>query len=62
MIAWCADKLRLYEGEYAGEPVHFVDWQYEFAMRAFSWVIWSEKFQRVGALISIGIGMDLKEE
>jgi phage terminase large subunit-like protein len=38
--------LRLYEGEQAGEPMRVLDWQYEATMRIFSWIRWSDHWNR----------------
>ena len=46
VIDWSAKYLRLYEGEHAGEPLIMRDWQYEATMRMFSWVMWSDRYQR----------------
>lgn len=37
-IQWMRDYLRLYEGDWAGQPFVCSDWQEEFAMRCFGWV------------------------
>jgi phage terminase large subunit-like protein len=38
VVDFCQNYLRLYEGEFAGQPVEFRDWQFEATMRLFSWV------------------------
>jgi len=38
IIDFVEDNLRLYEGEYAGQLVKVMPWQYEFWMRLFCWV------------------------
>lgn len=46
VIAFAAKYLRLYEGEYAGQPLVARDWQIEATMRLFGWERWSERWQR----------------
>jgi phage terminase large subunit-like protein len=38
VIDWMRTYLRLYEGEFAGEPFECRDWQREAVMRMFSWI------------------------
>ena len=38
--------LRLYEGDFAGQPLIPRDWQVEVTMRLFGWVRWSERLGR----------------
>src|SRR5262245_35250237 len=38
--------LRLYEGEYAGQPLEPLDWQIEVTMHLFGWVRYSERWGR----------------
>lgn len=46
VIEFIQEHLRLYEGEYAGQPVHIMDWQYDLLMRLFGWVRFSEDWGR----------------
>tara|TARA_B100000519_G_scaffold76160_1_gene65581 strand:+ start:974 stop:2614 length:1641 start_codon:yes stop_codon:yes gene_type:complete len=46
MMEFVQEHLRLYEGEYAGQPVHIMDWQQELFMRLFGWVRFSEDWGR----------------
>lgn len=46
VVDWMAKYLRLYEGEWAGEPFACMDWQYEVTMRMFGWVKRSERWGR----------------
>lgn len=45
-VDWIERFCRLYEGEFAGEPMTLGDWQYDCTMRMFGWVRWSERWQR----------------
>jgi phage terminase large subunit-like protein len=47
VVDWLYDYLRLYEGEYAGQPFECRDWQYDATMRLFGWVRQSEEWGRV---------------
>jgi len=38
--------LRLYEGEYAGQPVELMKWQTQLIERLFGWVKWSKDWNR----------------
>ena len=38
--------LCLYEGEYAGQPVRVMDWQYDFFSRLFGWVRFEPEWKR----------------
>ena len=46
VVDWIQRYCRLYEGEYAGEPLELRDWQYDCTMRMFGWVRYSERWQR----------------
>ena len=46
VIDWAKKYLRLYEGEYAGQPLIPQDAQIEVTMRLFGWVKWSDRWQR----------------
>ncbi len=46
VVDWIQDYCKLYEGEWAGEPLMLVDWQLEFVMRLFGWVKWSDRWGR----------------
>jgi phage terminase large subunit-like protein len=46
VIDWIEKYCRLYEGERAGEPLRLLDWQQDCVLRLFSWVRWSEKWER----------------
>lgn len=46
VIDWGAKYLRLYEGDYAGEPLIARDWQVEGTMRLFGWIRRSERWKR----------------
>lgn len=42
-ISFAEKNCRLYEGaRWAGRPIVLMDWQKDFAMRLYSWVMWSE--------------------
>ena len=45
-VDWMAEYLRLYEGEWAGQPFECRDWQYDATMRLFGWVKESERWGR----------------
>lgn len=45
-VDWIQDYCRLYEGDWAGQPMKLVDWQLECTMRLFGWVRWSKKWER----------------
>lgn len=45
-VEWIQSYCRLYEGEWAGEPLMLVDWQYEAVMRLMGWVRYSDRWQR----------------
>lgn len=47
VVSWMERYLRLYEGEFAGEPFVCRDWQHEAFMRMFSWVRCDEEWSRV---------------
>jgi len=46
VVDWMAEYLRLYEGDWAGEPFECRDWQYEATMRLFGWVRHSDRWGR----------------
>ena len=46
VVRWIERYCRLYEGDWAGEPMRLTDWQLECTLRLFSWVKWSEKWNR----------------
>ena len=46
VVDWMAEYLRLYEGEWAGEPFECMPWQYDATMRMFGWVKHSERWGR----------------
>lgn len=45
-VDWIERFCRLYEGEFAGEPMTLDDWQYDCTMRLFGWVKHSERWGR----------------
>lgn len=45
-IDWMEHYLRLYEGEFAGQPFLAGDWQRDFLMRLFSWVRHDEEWSK----------------
>jgi phage terminase large subunit-like protein len=46
VIDWVRDYCRLYEGECAGQPLVFTDWQAEVTMQLFGWERFSERWGR----------------
>ena len=46
VVDWMAEYLRLYEGEWAGQPFECRDWQYDATMRLFGWVKDSDRWGR----------------
>ena len=46
VVDWMRDYLRLYEGEWAGQPFECYDWQLEATMRLFSWCRYEERWDR----------------
>lgn len=46
-INWMEHYLRLYEGEFAGQPFECRDWQRECFMRMFSWIRLDDEWSRV---------------
>lgn len=42
----CETYFRLWEGDYAGQPMRLTNWQWDCLARVFGWVRWSEKWQR----------------
>ncbi len=45
-VEWIERYCRLYEGEWAGQPLKLTDWQLDFVSRLFGWVRWSDRWQR----------------
>lgn len=43
---WIEEYCVLYEGDFAGDPLRLMPWQRELIMRLFSWVRWSDRWQR----------------
>ncbi len=46
VVDWIEQCLKLYEGETAGQAFKAMPWQYEFIMRLFGWVKFSERWGR----------------
>lgn len=46
VVDWIEHYCRLYEGDWAGQPMKLTDWQLECTLRLFGWVRWSEKWGR----------------
>ncbi len=46
VVDWIEKFCRLYEGEWAGQPMLIKDWAYEIIMRTFGWVKHSERWGR----------------
>jgi phage terminase large subunit-like protein len=46
VVDWIEKYCRLYEGEWAGQPLKLSDWALDATLRLFGWVRWSEKWQR----------------
>lgn len=46
VVDWIEHYLRLYEGEYAGQPFKCIDWQRDALMRMFSWIRLDEERSR----------------
>jgi len=46
VIEFMTEHLRLYEGEYAGQPVQLMKWQIDLFSRLFGWVKWSKDWNR----------------
>ena len=47
VVDWIERCCRLYEGEWAGEPMRVLDWGYEVTMRLYGWVKPSERWGRM---------------
>ena len=47
VIDFATNYLKLYEGDWAGQPLVPHDWQIEATMRLFSWIRWSDKWERL---------------
>lgn len=46
VVDWVERYCRLYEGDWAGQPMRLTDWQRDSTLRLFSWVHWSDKWAR----------------
>lgn len=46
VVDWLAKYLRLYEGDWAGDPFECMEWQHEAFMRIFGWVKHSDRWGR----------------
>lgn len=46
VIDWMESYLKLYEGEYAGQPFRCIEWQRDAVMRMFSWIRLDEERSR----------------
>ena len=46
VVDWMAEYLRLYEGEWAGQPFECRDWQLDATLRLFGWVKHSDRWDR----------------
>lgn len=46
VVDWIEKHCRLYEGEWAGQPMAIKDWAYEVIMRTFGWVKHSDRWGR----------------
>lgn len=46
VVDWIQRYLRLYEGEFAGQPMMLGDWQYDATMRLFGWIRTSPRWKR----------------
>lgn len=46
VVDWLFTYLRLYEGEWAGQPFECLDWQYDATMRLFGWKKESDRWKR----------------
>lgn len=45
-VGWIERYCRLYEGEFAGQPMTLDDWRYDTTMRIFGWVRPSDRWER----------------
>src|SRR5262249_57614699 len=45
-VTWIESYCRLYEGDWAGQPMKLSDWQLDCTMRLFGWIRYSEKWKR----------------
>jgi phage terminase large subunit-like protein len=43
---WIENTCKLYEGEWAGQPVKLLNWSRDATMRMFGWIRWSAKWDR----------------
>src|SRR5215470_15025277 len=46
VVEWIERYLRLYEGDWAGQPFRLLDWARDVTMRLFGWTRYSEKWGR----------------
>ncbi len=46
VVDWIERCCKLYEGEWAGQPMFVKDWAYEVTMRLFGWIKYSERWGR----------------
>lgn len=46
VVDWIQENCRLYEGEHAGKAMMVRNWRLDLVMRLFSWVGWSDLWQR----------------
>jgi phage terminase large subunit-like protein len=46
VVEWIESYCRLYEGDFAGEPMTLRDWQLDATLRLYGWVKWSDKWNR----------------
>jgi phage terminase large subunit-like protein len=46
VVNWIESLCKLYEGEWAGQPLKLSDWAKDCTMRLFGWVVRSEKWKR----------------
>lgn len=46
VVDWIERCCKLYEGEWAGQPMVIRDWALEATMRLFGWVKWSDRWNR----------------
>lgn len=46
VVDWIERYCRLYEGEWAGQPMTLSDWQPDFVMRLFGWIKYSDRWKR----------------
>src|SRR6185369_11731135 len=46
VVDWIEKHLKLYEGEYAGQPMILLPWAKDCTMRLFGWIRWSDRWKR----------------